>query len=76
MFANPVARLLIGRLAIFVAALGILTLLPFDLDPMLRFVIAFLVSMVASFFLLRRTREQVGETVAASVEKRQEKKRR
>jgi hypothetical protein len=74
-FANPVARLLIGRLAIFLAALGILTLLPIDLDPMLRFAIAFLVSMVASFFLLKRTREQVGEQVVTSVEKRQERQR-
>ncbi|MEU4689639.1 DUF4229 domain-containing protein [Actinoplanes sp. NPDC023714] len=74
MFANPVLRLLIGRLAIFMAALGILTLLPFDLDPLLRFVIAFFVSMILSVFLLKRTREQVGEQVVTSVEKRQAKK--
>jgi hypothetical protein len=74
-FANPVLRLLIGRLAIFMAAFGILTLLPFDIDPMLMFVIAFFVSMIASIFLLKRTREEVGEKVVASVEKRQQAKR-
>ncbi|BBH69287.1 hypothetical protein ACTI_59720 [Actinoplanes sp. OR16] len=74
MFANPVLRLLLGRLAIFMAALGILTLLPFGLDPLLRFVIAFFISMIASVFLLKRTREQVGEQVVTSVEKRQARK--
>ncbi|BEL05293.1 hypothetical protein Q0Z83_034840 [Actinoplanes sichuanensis] len=54
---------------------GVLTIAPFGLDLVLRVIIAFVVSMVLSFFLLRRERLEVTERVVDSVDARRERRR-
>lgn len=72
---RPVLRLLGLRLLYFLLVLGVLTVAPLGLDPMLRVTIAFLVSMVLSVFLLRRQRLEVTEQVVTSVDARRERRR-
>ncbi|GIF38821.1 hypothetical protein Axi01nite_31320 [Actinoplanes xinjiangensis] len=72
---RPVLRLLGLRLLYFLLVFGVLTVAPLGLDLVLRVGIAFLVSMVLSFFLLRRERLEVTERVVTSVDARRERRR-
>jgi dipeptide/tripeptide permease len=72
---RPVLRLLGLRLLYFLLVFGVLTVAPLGLDLVLRVLIAFVVSMVLSFFLLRRERLEVTEKVVTSVDARRERRR-
>ena len=63
-------KLAAARLAIFMVVAVGLALLPISLDPVLGLAIAFLISMVLSAFLLRRTRNEVSERLVGAVERR------
>ncbi|GIE78706.1 hypothetical protein Aph02nite_46560 [Actinoplanes philippinensis] len=72
---RPVLRLLGLRLLYFLLVFGVLTVAPLGLDLILRVLIAFVVSMVLSFFLLRRERLEVTEQVVTKVDARLERRR-
>ena len=62
-------KLITIRLALFIAVAGVLQALPISLDPFLRLLIAMLVSMVLSVFVLRGARREIGERIAARAER-------
>jgi mannitol-specific phosphotransferase system IIBC component len=70
---NPAIKYTLARLGIFVVVL--LALLPIPaLDTLVKLMIAVLVSAVASWFLLRRMRDQVADRIEESMERRREQK--
>lgn len=66
--------LVTARLAIFLVVFLALTLLPLEMDIVLKALIAMAVSMVISFFVLRRVRQDVSEKLVDSIERRQARK--
>ena len=73
---NPFMRYTLARLGIFVAVAAALFFLPVPIDPLLRLLIALLISAVLSYFVLGKLRNQVGEQVAGVVQRRSERKER
>ena len=70
---NPAIKYTLARLGLFVVVL--LALLPIPvLDVLLKLMIAVLVSAVASWFLLRRMRDQVADRLEQSMDRRREEK--
>jgi hypothetical protein len=70
---NPAIKYTLARLGLFVVVL--LALLPIPaLDVLLKLMIAVLVSAVASWFLLRRMRDQVADRIEQSMDRRREEK--
>ena len=65
-----------ARLAIFLVVAAALLLLPVPVDPLIKLMVALLVSAVLAYFLLGRLRDQVGEQVAGVAQRRAEKKDR
>jgi hypothetical protein len=70
-----VLRYTVMRLGIFFGCLLLLWLLGLRSDPTLLLLISAVVSVVLSFFLLRRQRDEFSERIAARVERRQESRR-
>jgi hypothetical protein len=70
----PFMKYSFARLGLFVVVAAALLLVPMPIDPLLRLMIALMVSAVLSYFLLGRLRNQVGEQVAGAVQKRTERK--
>jgi membrane protein DedA with SNARE-associated domain len=64
----------LGRVGLLL--LAVLALLPFRLNIFLTLMIALLVSMLASYFLLRRWRDELVAEVASARQKRAEQKER
>ncbi len=71
---SPAVKYTLGRLGLFVLCAVLLTPLPIDL--LLRLMIALLVSMVLSFFLLRRWRDEMVLQIDAAVKRRRQEKER
>ncbi|GAA1501405.1 hypothetical protein GCM10009827_010710 [Dactylosporangium maewongense] len=71
---GSVAKLLAARLVLFVAAAGVMYMLPIALDPAFKLAIALVVSMILSAFLLRRLRADVTADVQDRVQRRQERR--
>lgn len=72
---SPAIKYTLARLGLFAVAL--LALLPIpNLDILLKLMIAVLVSAVASWFLLRRMRDQMADRIEESMIKRREEKER
>ncbi|WP_020522444.1 DUF4229 domain-containing protein [Catelliglobosispora koreensis] len=70
---SPAIKYTLARLGIFAAVL--LLLLPFtQVSLLLRLMIAVLVSAVASWFLLKRLRDQVSSQVEQSIDRRRAEK--
>ena len=70
---SPAIKYTLARLGIFAAVL--LLLLPFtQVNLLLRLMIAVLVSAVASWFLLKRLRDQVSSQVEQSIDRRRAEK--
>lgn len=70
---TPAIKYTLARLGLFTVVL--LALLPIPvMDVLLKLMIAVLVSAVASWFLLRRLRDQVADRVEQSMERRREEK--
>jgi hypothetical protein len=60
----------LGRLGLFVAVAAVLFVLPIEIDPLLRLMIAVLVSAGLSFVLLRRWRDEVAGQISAAAGRR------
>jgi len=73
---SPFMKYTLARLGIFVAVAAALFFLPVPIDPLLRLLIALLISAVLSYFVLGKLRNQVGEQVAGVVQRRSERKER
>ncbi len=74
---NPTLKYTLGRVGIFIAAaVPALLLLPRDMNLLLKLLIALVVSAVASYFLLRRWRDEVAERMSAGTSRRLEEKER
>jgi uncharacterized membrane protein YccC len=74
---NPVLKYSLARLGLFVVALALVVLvLPSDFNVLLKLLIALVISMVASFFLLRRWSNDVAERLQAGTERRAQEKER
>ncbi|MEO7235121.1 MAG: DUF4229 domain-containing protein [Lapillicoccus sp.] len=68
-------RYTIMRLGIFFGVLLVAWLLGLRSDPALLLLVSAVVSVVLSFFLLRRQRDEFSERIAAKIEQRQEVRR-
>jgi Protein of unknown function (DUF4229) len=69
---SPAVKYTLARLGLFAAV--VLVLLPFPLNLLIKLMIALLVSAVASWFLLRRMRDDVAVRIEESMRRRQEEK--
>jgi hypothetical protein len=69
-------RYSLARLGIFVIVAAGLFFVPIQVDPLLRLMVALLVSAVVAYLLLGRLRMQVGEQVAGAAQRRAERKDR
>jgi hypothetical protein len=74
---NPVLKYTLGRVGIFViCALLAFLLLPRGMNPMLKLMIAFLLSALVSFAALKRTRLEVDAHLAERAQRRQHERAR
>jgi hypothetical protein len=73
---SPFMKYSFARLAIFLVVAAALLLLPVPVDPLLKLMVALLLSAVLAYFLLGRLRDQVGEQVAGVAQRRVEKRER
>jgi hypothetical protein len=69
---SPAVKYTLARLGLF--AVVALALVPFGMNVLVKLMIAVLVSAVASWFLLRRMREDVAVRIEESVLRRREEK--
>jgi hypothetical protein len=72
---NPVLRYTLARILLFAVCVG-LVFVPDGMNPLLKLLIALLVSAVASYFLLRQWRDEVAEQLAAGRSRRADEKER
>jgi len=74
---SPGIKYAFGRVGLFLVCGGLaLLLLPHDWNEFLRLLIGAAVSMVLSFFLLRRWQEEVAAQLTASLSRRTEQKQK
>lgn len=69
---SPAVKYTLARLGLF--AVVLLALIPFHMNLLIKLMIAVLVSAIASWYLLRRMREQVAERIEESMQRRREEK--
>jgi hypothetical protein len=75
MTVSPGLTYALGRVGIFLAcAIPAMLLLPHDMFPLLKLMIALVVSAVISYFALRRQRDRVAETMAEHARRRGEER--
>jgi hypothetical protein len=74
---SPVVKYTLARLGLFVAcAVVAVFALPRDLNPLLKLLIALVVSAAGSFFLLRGMRDEVASHLSTSSDRRAQEKER
>jgi Protein of unknown function (DUF4229) len=73
---SPALKYTLGRIGLFAVVAAILFVLPITLHPLLRLMIAILVSAVLALVLLRRWRDEVAVQISASARRRSEAKER
>ena len=73
---SPFMRYSLARVGIFVLVAGGLFLVPIQVDPLLRLMVALLLSAILAYLLLGRLRVQVGEQVAGVAQRRADRKER
>ncbi len=74
---SPALKYSLGRVGIFVAcAVPALFLLPSELNGFLKLIIALVASAILSFFLLRRWRDEVADSMSATARRRGAARRR
>ncbi|HEX6872994.1 MAG TPA: DUF4229 domain-containing protein [Micromonosporaceae bacterium] len=74
---SPGLKYALGRAGIFIAcAIPALLLLPRDMNPMLKLMIALVVSAAISFFALKSVRNEVAEKMSDSARRRIAEKER
>lgn len=71
---SPAIKYTLGRVGLFVVIAA--ALLPFGLNLFLNLMIALLVSMPLSYFLLKRWREQMAEKIDGSMRRRKDEKQK
>jgi hypothetical protein len=69
---SPAVKYTLARLGLF--AVVLVALIPFDINLLIKLMIAVLVSAIASWFLLRRMREEVAVRIEESMQRRREEK--
>lgn len=69
---SPAVKYTLARLGLF--AVVLVALIPFDMNLLIKLMIAVLVSAIASWFLLRRMREDVAVRIEESMQRRREEK--
>jgi hypothetical protein len=69
---KPTVKYTLGRLGLLAAAAVVLFAIPIQLHPLLRLMIAVLLSAVLSYFLLRRWRDEVADQIAGAARRRAE----
>jgi membrane protein implicated in regulation of membrane protease activity len=70
---SPAIKYTLARLGLFVVVLALLWFVP-NLDLLIKLMIAVLVSAIASWFLLKRMRDDVATQVESSIERRRQQK--
>jgi hypothetical protein len=74
---NPVMKYTLARLGLFVAcAVVVFLAVPGSVNPLLKLLIALVLSAAGSYFLLRRWRDEVAEQLAAGSARRKGEKER
>lgn len=74
---NPVVKYSLGRLGIFVVvAVPLLLVLPREMNFFLKLLLAFAISAVLGFVLLRQWREEVAQRLDSGARRRSEQKER
>ena len=74
---SPAVKYTFGRLVLFlVCAFLAFGVLPRDLNDFLKLLVALLVSLPLSYFLLRNWRDQMAERIVTGRERRHEEKQR
>lgn len=74
---NPMLKYTLARFGIFAVCLALaLLVLPRDMNLFLKVLIALLVSMIASFFLLRRWADDLADRMNTNLRRRKEQKDR
>ncbi len=71
---NPVVKYTLARFSLFAALAVVLLVIPVPLDPLVKLLIAVLVSFVLSFFLFKNLRNEMTDYVAGAVQRRQAEK--
>ncbi len=71
---SPAIKYTLGRIGLFAAI--VLALLPFKLELFVTLMIALLVSMPLSYFLLRRWRDEMAERIDESRQQHRDQKER
>lgn len=70
---SPTVKYALARLGIFAALVLVMWPIP-NLSPLLKLMIAILLSAVASWFLLKKLRDQVADRVEEGMERRRAEK--
>jgi hypothetical protein len=73
---SPALKYTLGRIGLFAAVAAVLFVLPIGIHPLLRLMIAVLVSAALSFVLLRRWRDEVAGQISAAMQRRAATKER
>jgi hypothetical protein len=74
---NPILKYTLARFGLFAAsAVLVFLVVPTSVNPLLKLLIALLISAAGSFFLLRRWRDDVAGQLAAGATRRQVEKER
>jgi membrane protein implicated in regulation of membrane protease activity len=72
---NPALKYFLGRVGLFlVVAVPVVLLLPRSMNPLLKLMIALVVSAVLSYFVLRRWRDEVAERMSDNARRRREER--
>ena len=72
---SPAMKYTLGRLGLFLGVLLVLWPVP-GLSPLMKLLVALVVSFALSWFLLRRWRDELSASVAARVERRRSERDR
>jgi membrane protein implicated in regulation of membrane protease activity len=73
---SPALKYTLGRIGLFAVVAAVLFVLPITLHPLLRLMIAVLVSAVLALVLLRRWRDEVAVQISTAARRRAEAKER
>jgi chromate transport protein ChrA len=76
MVMSPFMKYSLARMGIFVVVAAALFFVPIPISPLLRLLIALLISAVLAYFLLSKLRNEVSEQVAGVAQRRTERKQR
>jgi hypothetical protein len=73
---SPMLKYSFARVGLFVVVAAILIAIPFPINPLIKLMLAVIVSALLSLFLLRRMRDQVADQLAGAAQRRAEEKER